>query len=207
LHKKIMTIFYAPIELIGMMDSPFVRRVAIALTHYELPFQLQALSVYQHPERLAAINPLLTVPVLRNASLTLLDSREILAWIDMQSPHPNLRDTQLSAHNLARAASDVLALKAGELYRELGLRNENLHSESSVQRIISQMAAALYSIEATAHRLPDQINHTSIAIATSYRFAQTVAQHFRLELPITLTLQKRCQQWEHLPVFVACDPD
>ncbi len=190
-----------------MMDSPFVRRVAIALKHYELPFQLQALSVYQQTERLAAINPMLTVPVLRNASLSLLDSKDILAWLDAQVSQPSLRDSSPFAHNQERTASDVLALKAGELYREYALREPKLHCASSQMRIVVQMTAALHTLEASARRMPAQLNHSCIAVATSYRFARDVAAHCSQALPITPALQERCAQWENLPAFLACNPN
>jgi Glutathione S-transferase, N-terminal domain len=61
-------------ELIGMMDSPFVRRVAIALDAYGISYAHTPLSVYRNPELLAAINPLMTVPVLQYGGKQLIDS-------------------------------------------------------------------------------------------------------------------------------------
>jgi hypothetical protein len=63
------------IELVGMLDSPFVRRVAIALTVYEIPFQLNPLSVYSNSEQLAAINPMLAVPVLRSKQVSYIEKK------------------------------------------------------------------------------------------------------------------------------------
>jgi hypothetical protein len=50
--------------LIGQYDSPFVRRVGIALTLYELPFEHWPWSTFGDADRLVAYNPLLRVPVL-----------------------------------------------------------------------------------------------------------------------------------------------
>ena len=44
--------------LIGQYDSPFVRRVAIALRHYGLSFEQQPWSTFGDAEKLAAFNPL-----------------------------------------------------------------------------------------------------------------------------------------------------
>ena len=50
--------------LIGQYDSPFVRRVAIALTLYELPFVHRPWSVFGDAEKIRPFNPLTRVPTL-----------------------------------------------------------------------------------------------------------------------------------------------
>ena len=50
--------------LIGQYDSPFVRRVAIALRLYGLPFEQRPWSVFGDAEKIAAYNPLIRVPTL-----------------------------------------------------------------------------------------------------------------------------------------------
>ena len=50
--------------LIGQYDSPFVRRVAFALRHYDLPFEHRSLSVFRDAELIAEFNPLRKVPTL-----------------------------------------------------------------------------------------------------------------------------------------------
>ncbi len=201
-----MTNVDTPIELIGMMDSPFVRRVAIALTHYEIPFQIQPLSVYLDVEHLATTNPMLTVPVLRAGGMSFVDSREILAWLDTQVPHAHLQDRHPLDHHLQRAASDVLALKAGELYREIALRDQALHSVPSILRLVKQISAALRLLEDSALCLPEHLNHSCIAIATSYRFARMVAAYCNQTVPTTPVLHEYCLQWEQSAAFLACDP-
>src|SRR5260370_2110526 len=44
--------------LIGQYDSPFVRRVAIALRLYELPFEHQPWSTFGDGDKIAPYNPL-----------------------------------------------------------------------------------------------------------------------------------------------------
>src|SRR5260370_16131213 len=48
--------------LIGQYDSPFVRRVAIALRLYELPFEHQPWSTFGDADKIAPYNPLRRVP-------------------------------------------------------------------------------------------------------------------------------------------------
>jgi glutathione S-transferase len=50
--------------LIGHFDSPFVRRVAIALRLYEMSFEHRAWSVFGDADKIARFNPLRRVPTL-----------------------------------------------------------------------------------------------------------------------------------------------
>jgi glutathione S-transferase len=49
-------------QLIGMLDSPYVRRVAISLRVLGLAFDLDQVSVFRHFDRFAAINPVVKAP-------------------------------------------------------------------------------------------------------------------------------------------------
>jgi glutathione S-transferase len=71
--------------LVGQYDSPFVRRVAVTMNFYRLPFERQALSVFRDFDAVLAINPLGKVPVLRlDNGEWLFDSRAILDHLDSQ---------------------------------------------------------------------------------------------------------------------------
>src|SRR3954471_6890076 len=73
--------------LIGQFDSPFVRRVGIALRLYDMPFEHRPWSVWRDAEALGAINPLRRVPTLvLDDGTTLLDSVSILDALDEQAP-------------------------------------------------------------------------------------------------------------------------
>src|SRR5262245_29434735 len=72
--------------LIGQYDSPFVRRVGIALRRYGLTFRQEPWSVWADAERLAPYNPLRRVPVLvLDDGTPLLESSAILDWLDEQA--------------------------------------------------------------------------------------------------------------------------
>ena len=58
--------------LIGQFDSPFVRRVGIALRLYALPFEHRPWSTFGDADCLGAYNPLRRVPTL------VLDDGEVL---------------------------------------------------------------------------------------------------------------------------------
>jgi glutathione S-transferase len=58
--------------LIGQFDSPFVRRVGIALRLYDLPFEHRPWSTFGDADKIAPYNPLRRVPTL------VLDDGEVL---------------------------------------------------------------------------------------------------------------------------------
>src|SRR4030088_2864108 len=69
--------------LIGQYDSPFVRRVAIGLRFYGLPFEHRPLSAFGEGGKIAPYNPLRRVPtlVLDNGE-ALIESTAILDYLD-----------------------------------------------------------------------------------------------------------------------------
>ncbi len=73
--------------LIGQYDSPFVRRVGIALTLYKLPFEHRPWSSFGEADKIRQYNPLTRVPtlVLDNGEV-LIDSHIILDYLDSLMP-------------------------------------------------------------------------------------------------------------------------
>jgi glutathione S-transferase len=69
--------------LVGQYDSPFVRRVAITLNVYGLPFKRNAMSVFSDAEEMAKINPIVRIPslVLEDGGV-LIDSGAIIDYLD-----------------------------------------------------------------------------------------------------------------------------
>jgi glutathione S-transferase len=51
-------------QLVGMLDSPYVRRVAISLRLLGLPFAHRPVSVFSGFEAFRAINPVVKAPTL-----------------------------------------------------------------------------------------------------------------------------------------------
>ena len=69
--------------LIGQYDSPFVRRVGIALTTYGLAFEHKPWSTFGDVDRIAAFNPLRRVPTLVwDDGAAMVDSLAILEALD-----------------------------------------------------------------------------------------------------------------------------
>src|SRR3978361_2444326 len=69
--------------LIGQYDSPFVRRVAIALRLYGLPFEPRPWSTFGDADKIAPYNPLRRVPTLvLDDGEVLIESTAILDHLD-----------------------------------------------------------------------------------------------------------------------------
>jgi glutathione S-transferase len=165
--------------LIGQYDSPFVRRVAIALTLYGMPFEHRPWSVWADADRLAEINPLRRVPTLvLEGGEVLVESSAILDALDeMAGPARAL----LPASGAERrrglrvcALATGLADKAVSLFYEGVLREAP--SEVWVQRCRAQIADVLTALEADRGAsqwwLGEALGHADIAAACALRFTR-----------------------------------
>ncbi len=69
--------------LVGQYDSPFLRRVAVTMRHYDIAYDRQVLSVFSNADQVAEINPLIKVPVLiLPDGEKIFDSQMILDYLD-----------------------------------------------------------------------------------------------------------------------------
>ena len=80
-------------QLIGMLDSPYVRRVAISLQLLDLPFGHQSLSVFRGFDEFSRTNPVVKAPTLVcDDGTVLMDSTLILQYAEAlarpRSLHP-----------------------------------------------------------------------------------------------------------------------
>src|SRR5215831_5549754 len=78
-----MTVENVLMFLIGQYDSPFVRRVAIALRFYGLAFEHRPWSTFGEGDKIAPFNPLRRVPTLvLDDGEALIESTAILEYLD-----------------------------------------------------------------------------------------------------------------------------
>jgi glutathione S-transferase len=139
--------------LVGQYDSPFVRRVAVTLHYYHMPFTRDRTSVFS--AKMARVNPLVRIPslVLDNEE-TLWDSTAILDHLDEQvSPDAALtprsgegRRRVLRATALAAGAAE----KAGAVVYERHLHKPECVSTEWVNRCLAQLEGALAYLDRTA---------------------------------------------------------
>ncbi|GBQ35913.1 glutathione S-transferase family protein [Gluconacetobacter azotocaptans] len=74
-------------KLVGMLDSPYVRRVAISLDLLGIPFTHEPLSVFAGFDAFRAINPVVKAPTLvTDDGVVLMDSGLILEYAARRAP-------------------------------------------------------------------------------------------------------------------------
>jgi len=154
-------------QLIGMLDSPFVRRVAITLDLLDIPFEHKALSVFRNFDAFAAINPVVKAPTLvLDDGTVLMDSTLILQYAEAIA-RPAARRTPSMPTELMRSQSLLgFALaacdKAVQLVYERELRPaEKLH-QPWADRVIGQLRAALDVLEAEQVKQPLPVSSAEI---------------------------------------------
>ena len=165
--------------LIGQYDSPFVRRVAIALHHYGLAFEHRPWSVWGNAAEIARYNPLRRVPtLLLSDGCALVETFAILDSIDELVP-PELTLIPRSG-TVRRDILRVAALAAGVadkavtlLYSALDLMQP---SPMWADRCRTQIVESLAFLEAeraqrkSAYWFGQALSHADIALACGYRF-------------------------------------
>lgn len=161
--------------LIGQYDSPFVRRVGIALTLYGLPFDHRPWSVFGEGDRIRALNPLMRVPTLVLTDGTVLaDSHMMLDYLDSLVEAPLFPRAEPARHRALRIAAlgCGLAEKAVSLFYE-----GRLHTVTSpiwVDRCRLQIGSVLAALNAERPKtnwwFGDSLGHADIAVACALRF-------------------------------------
>jgi glutathione S-transferase len=138
--------------LIGQYDSPFVRRVAVTLHHYHMPFTRKPLSVFGDKKEVQSINPLLRVPILMlEDGEALIDSNAIIDHLDhvagparaMTPQHGPERRKVLQACALSTGISD----KVVALFFERTFHDAKQVSATYDARLSSQIKVALEKLE------------------------------------------------------------
>lgn len=140
-------------RLIGMLDSPYVRRTALTLASLDIPFTHEPLSVFRHYDAFAAINPVVKAPTaVTDDGVVLLDSTLIidyalkaLAGDRVLGPgDPRLAVLDIRLTGLGLAACE----KAVQIVYERQLRPAEKQHQPWLDRVAGQLRAALSAIEA-----------------------------------------------------------
>ncbi len=138
--------------LVGQFDSPFVRRVAVTLNHYHMPFTRQPLSVFRDAGAVQKINPLLRVPALiLEGGETLIDSHAIIDHLDeMAGPARAL--TPARGAERRRVLRAVLlatgtAEKVGQIFFDRLNYSEKQRARDWEKRLLGQIRAGLERLE------------------------------------------------------------
>lgn len=200
--------------LIGMFDSPYVRRAAISMRRLGLPFEHRNWSVGADFDRIREYSPLGRVPILvLDDGTPLVESSAILdALDDLAGPgHALLPATGTSRREALRLMSLALAAgeKAREQVHERMVRPPEKFHEPWVSRCREQMHGAIGVLEqACARRGPsgwlieDRFTQADITVACLTTFLHE-SQHIFSDASRYACLKAHNRQCEALPDFVA----
>jgi glutathione S-transferase len=177
--------------LIGQYDSPFVRRVAIAMRLYGIAFEHKPWSTFGEGDKIAPYNPLRRVPTLvLDDGEALIDSAAIIDYLDeiARDQDKTAGEAMLPSRGEARrrqlrlcALATGLGDKSVSLLYEHVLRKEQL--TLWVARCEAQIAGVLDVLEqeraavTTPWLNGDRIGHSDIAVACVLRFTREAHPH------------------------------
>jgi glutathione S-transferase len=197
--------------LIGMFDSPFVRRVAVSLRLLEVPFEHRNWSAYRDFELIRQFNPLGRVPALvQPDGEALIDSNAILDFLDdLAGPErallpPSGVERRRALHIIALALG--AADKGILLLEDTFFRPQARTYEPRIDRFRTQMHGALAEIDRLAQMqvgewmVAGRMTQADITLTCVFGFlcdALQLGQSWALYPGLT-ALSARC---EGLPAF------
>jgi len=199
-------------QLIGMLDSPYVRRSAIAMLLLGLRFEHRSLSVFRTFDEFSRINPVVKAPTfVCDDGTVLMDSTLILQYAQSLSPgrallppsDPALKRA-LRLTGLALAATD----KSVQAVYEQQLRPGDKQHAPWLDRVSGQLRAALLELEAGVKKAPlsaerDAIGLAGVTIGVMWAFAREMTPELLPPAEQLQTLIAYATEVEQLPEFRA----
>jgi glutathione S-transferase len=200
--------------LIGMFDSPYVRRVAVSMRLLQIPFEHASWSVGRDFDRIRAHNPLGRVPTLvLDDGETLIESSAILDYLDdsvgpmraLLPPAGRERRAALRLMALATGAADKAAIQVYEVV----FRPEDKRHAPWVARCRKQVEGALAELERVcteraghAWLVAERLSQADVTVTCAYTFLMAALDGVleRAAYPALSAAVERC---EVLPEFRA----
>ena len=170
-------------KLIGMLDSPYVRRVAISLQLLGLRFEHQSVSVFRTFSAFQQINPVVKAPTLLcDDGEVLMDSSLILEYAEARARPRTLLPSGLQElqHDLRLTGLALAACeKSAQIVYERGLRPPEKVHQPWIERVSGQLLAAYGALEQELARRPLEVTRSSIrqsgvSVAVAWHFTQQV---------------------------------
>ncbi|MCK9988378.1 MAG: hypothetical protein AzoDbin1_04850 [Azoarcus sp.] len=169
-------------KLIGMLDSPYVRRVAVSMQLLGLRFEHQSLSVFRNFPEFQAINPVVKAPsFICDDGEVLMDSTLILEYAEaLARPGRSLMPTSVAElQHALRVIGLALAAceKSVQIIYERGQRPPEKRHEPWVERVTGQLLAAFGALEQEVKRRPlavtsATIDQAGVTTAIAWHFTQ-----------------------------------
>ncbi|MBP4043850.1 glutathione S-transferase family protein [Chromobacterium violaceum] len=197
-------------KLVGMMGSPYVRRVAISLRLMGLEHEHRQISVFRNVDEFRTINPAVKAPTLIcDDGEMIMDSSMIIDYLESRvDPSRSLMPKDSKQH---RKALSLIGL--GLTVCEKAVQLEYEHNKPGeyqyapwLSRITEQLHAALALLEeAAAQANPwlatEQLSQADVTVAAAWRFTQFRVSHL-VDVQTYTALAAYADQVELLPEFV-----
>ena len=196
--------------LIGMFDSPFVRRVAISMRLLELPFEHANWSVGKDFDRIREYNPLGRVPTLvLDDGEALMESSAILDYLDelvgpARALLPLGGKQRRDALKLMAIATGAAEKGVAQIY-EGAFRTPEKYHQPWVERCKLQASGALQELEKMRAQQPNdswligaRMLQPDITVACVFTFLADATGMDVKPYPALQALVARC---EALPAF------
>ena len=193
-----------------MLDSPYVRRVAVSAKLMGLALEHQPVSVFRHYDRFKAINPVVKAPSLVcDDGTVLMDSTLILDYLEsLVEPSKRLLPLEGKARREALRLTG-LALAACEKCVQILYEKEKRPADKRhapwLARVSEQAHAAFGELEKSAAKATpwlqgERFNAADVAVACAWRFGQ---HYDSIEVPAAgfPALVGYCARAESLPEF------
>jgi glutathione S-transferase len=201
-------------QLIGMLDSPYVRRVAIALIIAKTPFIHRPISLFRHIDQFSKFNPLLKAPtLLTDDGVALMDSSLILDYLagvdsGIAALTPSKAPQRLEALRATGLALTVME-KAVQRHYERMLRPAEKQHEPWVDRVMGQLSAGLSAMDAElpgSGWISGELGLADITVACAFGFTHALLADV-VETSRYPNLGAFCARAEALPPFRAAPPE
>jgi len=202
--------------LVGMLDSPYVRRCAVSMKLMGVPFEHRPVSVFRHFERFRAINPVVKAPsLICDDGTVLMDSTLILDYVE-STVDPARRLTPVEGEPRKEALRiSGLALAAAEkcvqmIYEHQQRPPEKRH-EPWLQRVELQANAGFVELEKAMQPgrwlQGDRMGAADVVTACVWRFAQFYVKETGVKAARYPKLAAHSALAEALPEFASTPLD
>lgn len=204
--------------LIGMFDSPFVRRVAVSMKLLDIPFEHRNWSVGKDQAEIRKYNPLGRVPTLvLDDGETLVESSAILDYLDERvGPDrallPVRGEARRRALKLMVVASGAAEKGVAQVYERVFRPAEKQHVPW-VERCSEQMHGAFAELDRSCQSVGEKqwligprMLQPDITVAAAFTFASEAVGFAKSRYPALAAHVARCEalpafQETHIPFF------
>ena len=202
--------------LVGMLDSPYVRRVAVSMKLMGLPFEHRSISVFRTYEQFRSINPVVKAPTLVcDDGAVLMDSTLILEHLESICP-PARRLMPVEVGTRREALRRIgLAMAGCEKCVQIVYERDNRPADKQympwLERVVQQANAAFAALEAEIGQAKpwlagERVGAADVALACAWRFAQLVNSR-EVEAARYPALVAWAARAEALPEFSSTPPE